>query len=191
MVGYATFEQAQELSGMGLSYHFSFRAPATVSSAELEVFLRDVEVDAQRLGFFPTLVVDAPFDTAERRAFARRVARGLMVEDVRLRGVTIPADVCWQCYPSSGACRLAPEHGVILVVTDERGCESVFGFFRYPAALRDLNGHEIMPVPDGGSWVSGDSVDTPDPRYREIVRRFREAGYLASELDEFLPQAER
>lgn len=176
---------------MGLSYHFSFQAPAQATAADLAAFLDNVEGDAKLMGFDPTVVVNGPFDTTERREFSRRVARGLVIEDERLRGVELARDGCWSHYPDSGHCRLAPTCGVLLVVTDQRGCETVFGFYRHPETIRDRSGREIMAVPQGRNWVSGTFVDSPDPRYRAIVRRFREAGYLQSELDEFVPAEKR
>jgi hypothetical protein len=43
----------------------------------------------------------------------------------------------------------------------------------------------IMPLPTGDRWTFKDYIDTPDPRYRAIVREFEQAGYLASSKDEF------
>jgi hypothetical protein len=176
---------------MGLTYHFSFAAPATVKPGELEAFLQDIEGDTRLMGFHPTTVVNGPFDTPERREFARRVARGFVVEDERLRGVEFANETCWNFGGGTGYCRLAPEHGVLLVVTDERGREIVFGFFRYPRVIRDRAGREVMSVPGDGDWTSSDSVKSPDQRYRAIVRRFAAAGYLVSELDEFAAVARR
>lgn len=175
---------------MGLSYHFSFRAPAEVPAERLAAFLAEVEGDAKLLGFGPTLVVSGPFDTPERREFAKRVARGLPVEDERLAGADLAPETCWSVGREGGWCRVAPEWGVFLVVTDRRGCETVFGFFRYPRTVRDRAGRDLAEVPGGGDWISGNFVDSPDPRYRAIVCRFAEAGWLESELDEFVP-AER
>lgn len=172
---------------MGLTYHFSFAAPATTRPEELEAFLQNIEGDTHLMGFHPTAVVNGPFDTPERREFARRVARGLVVEDDRLRGVEFAKETCWNFGDGTGYCRLAPEHGVLLVITDERAREIVFGFFRYPRVIRDRRGREVMPVPGDGDWTFGDCVKSPDQRYRAIVRRFAAAGYLVSELDEFVP----
>jgi hypothetical protein len=172
---------------MGFSYHFSLRAPVTASAGELAAFLRGVEADAKQMGFAPTLVVEGPFDTPERRQFARRVARGLTVEDERLRGIELAEGLCWSSVPAEGLCRLAPEYGVFLVVTDQRGVEAVFGFFRFPVAITDRQGRVIMPLPL--DWSGRDSFGSPDPRYRAIVARFRDAGYLESEIDEFAPIA--
>lgn len=61
---------------MGLSYHFTFTAPATKTAAELESFLKTVEPGARAMGFEPVLVLNAMFDTKERREFARRLTTG-------------------------------------------------------------------------------------------------------------------
>jgi hypothetical protein len=170
---------------MGLSYHFSLRAPASTQAGELAAFLRDVEAAARPLGFGPTAVAEGPFDTSERREFARRVARGLTLEDPRLRGVE-PADgLCWSAHPKDGLFRIAPVHGAVLVLTDERGVEATFGFFRFPTAFVDRAGREIMLLSQ--DWMSRDSLRSPDPRYRAIIARFRAAGFVESEHDEFAP----
>jgi len=65
---------------MGLSYFYSFSAPATKTAAELEGFLRTVEKDAVKMGFNPTLVFNAPFDTKERWEFARWFTPGQKLE---------------------------------------------------------------------------------------------------------------
>lgn len=170
---------------MSLTYHFSFSASAATSADELAAFLETVEGDARLMGFHPTIVVNGPFDSAERRDFSRRVARGLVVEDARLLGQQFAKETCWSVGLEAGYCRLAPEYGVLLVVTDSAGRETAFGFFRYPRVIRDSNGREIMPVRGDGAWTSGSFVCSPDQRYRAIVRRFAAAGFLASEIDEF------
>ena len=171
---------------MSLTYHFSFSAPSTTTAEELETFLKNVEGEAQLMGFHPTIVVNGPFDTHERQDFSRRVARGLVVEDARLVGRNFSKETCWGVGVETGYCRLAPEYGVLLVVTDDRGRETVYGFFRYPRIIRDRDGKEVMPVPGEGAWVSGTFVTSPDQRYRAIVRRFASVGYLSSERDEFV-----
>ena len=35
----------------------------------------------------------------------------------------------------------------------------------------------------GGAWYLRDFVDSPDPRYRALVDKLAEAGYLESERD--------
>jgi hypothetical protein len=174
---------------MGLSYHYSLRASASTTAAQLATFLETVEGDAKLLGFNPTIVVNGPFDTPDRRDFARRVARGRIFEAPNLRGdQDIPKEICWSHYPDSGECRLAPSYGVVLVLTDERGVESVFGFFRFPEQIRDRAGKVLAEVPNANDWSSGTFINSPDPRFRAIIRRFREAGYVASERDEFRPE---
>ncbi len=172
---------------MGLSYHFSFTAPATKTAAELEAFLKEVESDAKAMGFAPTTVLDAPFDTKDRREFARRLTTGYWLESEKLKGVVVLREgQVWKHDPVHGDCRVIPQRGVVLVVTDERGCETVFGFFKYPAALKDLNSRDVVPTGIGVRWVFRDFVDSPDERFRKIVKRFADAGYVEAERDEFV-----
>lgn len=169
---------------MGLSYHFEFSAKASTPPCALKTFLIEVERTAQTLGFNPTAVVEGAFDTEDRRNFARRFARPLTIESEVLVGAEVGKDIAWASLPQSGVVRLAPEAGVLLVVTDERRCESVFGFYRYPQAIRTIDGRSFAGLVSD-RWWSGSSIDSPDPRYRVLVGKFREAGYLVSEHDEF------
>jgi hypothetical protein len=170
---------------MGLTYHYRFEAPAKTAASELETFLRGVERAAKRLGFGPTLVLNARFDTFERREFARRLTTGHLLESERLKGaVVIEPGQAWNHDCDEGECRLLPEQGVVLVLSED-GCETVFGFFRYPAALRDLNGRAFLDTGLGETWLFRDHLKSGDPRFRQIVKMFREAGYVEEENDEF------
>ena len=173
---------------MGLSYHYSFSAPDTTTAAELEEFLHSVEEDAKELGFAPVLVLDAAFDTSERQKFARQLTTGARVESDKLKGVVLLRDgQVWNHDPVTGSCRVIPKCGVVLVVTNAQKHESVFGFFRYPTALQDLNGKDVVATHQGGRWTFQNFVNSPDPRFRQIVKRFADAGYLVAERDEFAP----
>jgi hypothetical protein len=169
---------------MSLSYYFTFSAPATVLAGELVSFAKSVEAEAKEMEFEPTLVLDAAFDTPERRDFARRVVRGIHVEDEKLKGSAVPAKAqVWDVSPSLGHCRLAPDRAVILVVT--RGRDVGFGFVSFLKTLRDTNGRTLLKSPVGDRWFCRDFVNSPDPRCRKIVKRFSEAGYVESQKDEF------
>jgi hypothetical protein len=171
---------------MGLSYYYEFTAPATASADELEQFLRALEFKAKTLGFSPTSVLNVPFDTPERRTFARRLGGGYYVEDERLRGdVRLREGQVEHHNAQAGAVRLVPVRAVVLAVTDAAGGESCIGFMQFPDSLVDESGITIMPLPTGERWMFKDFIDTPDPRYRAIVREFDQAGYLASSKDEF------
>lgn len=171
---------------MGLSYYYEFTAPGATTAEELEEFLNEVDQLAKSLGFSPTTVLNVPFDTKERREFARRLGGSVTIQDESLKGVVLPAEGQIRDYsPVLGECRLIPEHGVMLVVTDERGCETCFGFFRYPAEVLDVHGKHVMKTELGDTWVYRDFVDSPDPRYREIVTRFEAAGYATRVKDEY------
>jgi hypothetical protein len=56
---------------MSLSYYFTFSARPETTAEELVAFLKGVETEAKRMGFYRTLVVNASFDTAKRREFAK------------------------------------------------------------------------------------------------------------------------
>ncbi len=171
---------------MSLSFYYEFTAPGAVAAGRLEDFLRGVEKTARAAGFEPTTVLNVPFDTPERREFARRLGSCLTVQDERLKGVALPVrELIRDHDPTLGECRVYPEHGVVLVVTDEHGCESGFGFFRFPAHVRDLNGNALADTGLAGAWWFRDFVDSPDPRYRAIVRQFEAGGFLKHEKDEF------
>jgi hypothetical protein len=91
----------------------------------------------------------------------------------------------WNHDAVAGSCRVIPKRGVVLVVTDAQKRETVFGFFQFPAALKDLNGKDLVTTHQGDRWTFQNFVNSPDPRFRQIVKRFAEAGYLDAERDEF------
>jgi hypothetical protein len=118
---------------MGLSYYYEFTAPAMVSADELEQFLKALDFKSKTLGFSPTSVLNVPFDTPERRAFARRLGSGYYVEDERLRGaVRLREGQVNHHNAQSGSVCLVPVRAVALVVTDVCGCESCIGFMQFP-----------------------------------------------------------
>jgi hypothetical protein len=171
---------------MGLSYYYEFAAPATVTAGELEQFLKALEFKAKTLGFSPTSVLNVSFNTPERRAFARRLGGGYYVEDERLRGdFRLREGQVDHHNTQAGSVRLVPVRAVVVAVTDAVGCESCFGFMQFPDYLVDESGAMIMPLPSGDNWMFKDCIDTPDPRYRAIVREFERAGYLVFSRDEF------
>ena len=174
---------------MGLSYYYTLTAPATASAEDLTAFLKGVEKEAQRMGFEPTLVFNATFDTPERRRFVRRLTTGLFIEDERLKGVALPADAAvWEHNPHNGSCHLLPSRGVVLVVTDSQGYETLFGFFQFAESVKDIHGRTLAETGLAGRWHLNQFVDSSDTRFREIVCLFAEAGFLESEKDEFHPQ---
>lgn len=171
---------------MGLTYHFSFRATGELTSGILAGFLREVETEARSLGFSPTFLLDGPFDTTERLQFARRLTTGLPLEDPRLQHAKLAKQRgIWFHHPESGTCRVAPIYGVILILTDERKNESTLGFFRYPTEIVDDDHQTVMTIPNSADWMFSEFLKTPDPRFRILVRRFAEAGYLALEHDDY------
>ena len=172
---------------MGLSFYYEFTAPAGTSALELETFLRDVEREAKALGFNPTTVLNVPFDTPERREFANRLGGNFTLQDERLKGFPIPAQGQLRNHdPESAQCRLFPERAIVLVVTDERGCESCFGFFKFPKYITDIHGAILADTGLQGRWWFRDFVDSADPRYRTIVAKFCERGFVQTVKDEFV-----
>ena len=171
---------------MALSYHFSLSAPSSASAAVLEEFLRGVESKAKEMGFHPTMVLNAEFDSGKRREFSRRLTSGLFLEDPRLIGIVTPAkDQLWSHDPLNGSCRVMPKRAVVLIVTDYAGTEVCLGFFKYPEQIVDIHGRGIASTGLMGNWIQRDFVDTPDPRYRLLIRMFADSGFLESEKDEY------
>lgn len=171
---------------MALSYYFNFKASATASAAELETFLKHTERYAKSLGFGPSTVLNVPFDTQARRDFAFRLSGGIYVESEKLKGFALPSpEDAANHNQEGGSCRLMPRQGVVLIVTDEKGCETCFGFMKYPAMIRDINGRPIVESGTGDAWTFRNYVDTADKRYRKIVKKFADAGYLESQKDEY------
>ena len=137
------------------------------------------------------LVLDAAFDTPERQKFARQLTTGLRLESDKLKGVLLLRDGQVQSHdPVHGSCRVMPRRGVVLVVMDAQKCETVFGFFQFPATLKDLNGKDVVETGAGNRWTYRNFLDSPDPRYRQIVKRFTKAGYTEFEKDEFARRKE-
>jgi hypothetical protein len=173
---------------MGPEYHYTFSAPATVRAAELMAFLKGVEASARDLGLGPTVVFAAEFDWPEWRKIGKSLVPVLHVQDDRLKGgVPVDKRQVWDLSSGLGHCRVVPDRAVVLGVTSDRGAEMAFGFAWYPAALRDVHGRELMAVPEGGKWFWRHSVQTADPRLRQVVKQFGAAGYLVEERDEFKP----
>ena len=171
---------------MGLRYFYEFTVPSDTPASELEIFLRDVEGEAQALGFNPTIVLNVPFDTPERREFANRLGGNVTLQDERLKEVAVPAPGHLRSHdPASGECRLFPERGVVLVVTDEKGCEACFGFFKFAEQIIDIHDAILADTGLEGRWWFRDFVDSPDPRYRTLVAKFQERGFAWTMNDEF------
>ena len=81
---------------------------------------------------------------------------------------------------------MIPERGVVLVVTDEHGCEVCFGFFKFPEKVIDIHGAVLADTGLEGRWWFRDFVDSPDPRFRIIVSHFEKTGYAQKVRDEFV-----
>lgn len=80
---------------------------------------------------------------------------------------------------------MLPTRGVVLVVSDERGCETAFGFFQYAETVKDIHGRALAETGLAGRWHFSNFVDSPDPRFREIVALFAAGGFVANEKDEY------
>lgn len=170
---------------MALSYFYTLSAAADKTTAELEAFLKTVEQCALKMGFNPTLVFNAPFDNRGQREFARRFTTGFKLESEKLKGVVLLREgQVWSHDQVNGFCFVIPKQGVLLVVTNEKGHETVFGFLRYPEILNDLNGKKVVGTGAGDRWSYRSFVDSPDPRYRQIISLFRDAGFVEQERDE-------
>lgn len=173
---------------MGLNYTFTFGADSSIPAPTLLAFLKSVEVEAKGLGFNPTMVFEAKFETKDERTFARRIGVLVPVTDTKLQGVAMPDPKQYLDHDAvSGRCRILPESAVVLVVTNEHEMETVFAFCRYPETLNDINGRALVKIPVGGRWHFTGLVQSSDPRYRKIVKKFAGGGYVKDERDNFYP----
>ena len=68
---------------------------------------------------------------------------------------------------------------------DSESEKAAFGFARYPETLNDSGGNPLLKIPVAGRWHFSGVIKSPDPRYRQIVKRFAAAGYLEAESDHF------
>jgi len=51
--------------------------------------------------------------------------------------------------------------------------------------LQDLNDRDVVATHQGDRWNFQSFVNSPDIRFRQIVKLFAAAGYLDAERDEF------
>ncbi len=138
------------------------------------------------MGFGPTMVLNGAFDTSEKKRFARRLTTGFFVKDQRLCGAKLKKpDSIWHLNADEGSCSVIPCEGVVLILTNEEGDETVFGFLRYPDLVCGINGEVLAETRLGRSWHFRNFLKSRDGRYREIVRLFMEQGYLEEESDEY------
>lgn len=171
---------------MGLSYHFKIHAPSSTPVEKLVESLRRIEVEAQSMGFDPTLVVNALFDSSEEKEFARRLTSGLRIQDDRLVGEGLLLDdSVWDYGPDSGVCRIIPEQAIVLIVTDEDHVEYCFGFFRYPSEIMVAGKPISLPRETIDGWIQAESLKSSDARLRKILLMLREDGFVKEEVDEF------
>lgn len=171
---------------MGLYYHFKLAAPKSVTTDRLEQFLKSVESAAHKMGFGPTFVLNGRFATQEQKDLARRITTGLRISNPRLKNVTLrDSSKVWEHNKTTGECRVVPEAGVLLILTDEQRQEIVFGFLSYPKVLLEQDSAEPIPVPTKGHWVFEQFLKSSDPRYRAIIRLFAAQGFLEHEMDDY------
>jgi hypothetical protein len=173
---------------MGLDYTFTLGAPARTPAKTLLDFLKSVGDYAQTLGFQPKSVFSATFATQEQRDFASRIGLPVSIADEKLKGVVqLNEKRVVNFIPIAGRCHVLPKRAVALVVTDEWQCKTVFAFARYPETIDNVNGKALVRIPFGKRWHFSGLIQNPDPRYRKIVKRFADAGYVKTERDEFYP----
>jgi hypothetical protein len=113
------------------------------------------------------------------------------VADGRIKSADFSSDpAVWRQDREAGECGVYPTNGVILVVVNEAGHETTFGFLEFPPSIAGVaeDGSKVpIENPVGADWKFHQRVQSPDPRYRALVRVFADAGFLESEEDEYHP----
>ena len=61
----------------------------------------------------------------------------------------------------------------------------MFGFLQFPERVIDVHGGILAESGLGKAWAFRDFINSPDPRYRTIVAKFQERGFVRSVRDEF------
>ena len=168
-----------------MAYAFTLRAPASVAAIDLQRFLMSVEDEAQAIGFEPTLTFGLEFKSRKQRVIASRLRIWFPIAADKLKGATPRREQVLDWQPPAGRWRVLPDEAQILVLVNEAGAETAFGFGLYPETLNDANGHPLLKIPVGGRWHFSGVIKSPDPRYRNIVKRFSAAGYVEAESDDF------
>lgn len=69
--------------------------------------------------------------------------------------------------------------------TDSERQSSKNGALLYPSFIYDESGAIVMQTPDPGAWIFRGFLKTGDTRFRRLVKRFADAGFLAEEKDDF------
>lgn len=176
---------------MSLNFYYEFHAPAATPVEELKCFLSEVGAHALDLGFVNAVTVNCVFRSVDQLDFARRVCLLPWITDERIKSADFSSDpaVCRQDR-EAGECNVYPISGVILVVVNEAGHEATFGFLKFPqtiAGITDDGSRVLVETPGLSGWQFQQRVQSPDPRYRALVRDFADAGFLASAEDDYRP----
>ncbi len=172
------------------TYEFCFVAEATETEDELLIFLKRVAAKARELGFHAKV-----FSTVcDNRRFRPQVLLYtqclLHVEHPALKGIkAIRAADATDFDSARGTCGLWPRKNLLLLLSgtegDRENGNTCFGFMQWPEVIRDSHGRPVVATGVDGKWVFINQLSSPDPRYREIVRMFGEAGYLNYVKDGF------
>jgi hypothetical protein len=174
---------------MSLNFYYEFRATATTPVEELKSFLSEVGAHALDLGFVNAVTVNCVFRSVDQLDFARRVCLLPWITDERIKSADFSSDpAVFRQDRGAGECSVYPTSGVILVVVNEAGHEATFGFLKFPpsiAGVAEDGSRVLIENPVGSDWKFHQRVQSPDPRYRALVRDFADAGFLASEEDDY------
>jgi len=177
---------------MSLDYYYEFKAAPSNPIEDLRNFLTQVGEEALQLGFATAVTVNSVFRSVDQLQFARRICLLPVLTDARLKTADFSADPAVDRQDrKEGECGIFPVDGILLVVVNQTGLETTFGFLRFPKLIvgMDDNGTEVrMEYPVGSDWQFRQWVQSPDPRYRKLVSLFAAGGYLADERDDYRPK---
>ena len=177
---------------MSLDYYYEFKAAPSKPIEELKSFLTEVGREALELGFATAVTVNSVFRSVDQLEFARRVCLLPTLTDARLKTADFSADPSvYRQDSEEGECGIFPVDGILLVVVNQAGLETTFGFLRFPKLIIGVDDHgtEIrIEYPVGPEWQFQQWVHSPDPRYRKLVSLFAAGGYLAVERDDYRPK---
>jgi hypothetical protein len=112
----------EDAGQVGMTFSFTFTAPAKVTDLDLQIFLWAVERKAKAMGFKDAFVFGVSSKSSMLRDIAPEIGIVFPVCDDKLKGGSMPCrEQVLDHDPKTGYCRILPEEVETLMMADEKG----------------------------------------------------------------------